>query len=257
MMPKTVIYFHRSYRKISGSGWLFLLTLMAVGLLFSVAMFLSYPYLTKWISWVAATVLSPYHPPGSIYVIEKEFVWKDVSFLAIHGATPSGVTIFANTIISVVMIVLMTLIKRYKNIAVFIIFLAVLHLVSSLFFMFYGDVFPYTGTEFSELCIKSQIGIWLFIPFILSMAFLALPAPIFSRLAVLVVTILYSLVFGTTRYIVFLFLVSKFSSIYMAILYFAFGPLVDFVYIVGIYSVYNCRLAKTLKNKQSVWKWAY
>lgn len=98
---------------------------------------------------------------------------------------------------------------------------------------------------------------WLFIPFILGLAVLLLPAPFFSKLTLIFFTIIYSIVFGTLRYIIFLFIVSKFSVIYMALLFFAFGPLIDFIYIVGIYSFYSNRLAKTLKNNETVWKWSY
>ena len=257
MTPKTIIYYHRSYRKITGSGWSLLLALIAVGILLSLAIFLASPFLTKWMSLIAAAVLSPYYPSGTIQVIEKGFFWKNVFVVEIPGLYPSALTVFMNTGISLVIIAAMILAKRNKNIAIFILFLTVVHLVSSLFFMFFGDAFPYSGAKFSELCIKSQVDIWIFIPFILAMAFLPLPASIFSRLMVIAVTLMYSFVFGTLRYIVFLFVVSKFSDIYMAILYFAFGPLIDFVYIVGIYSIYNSRLAKTLKGNPSVWKWAY
>lgn len=257
MTSKTIIYYHRSYRKISGSGWKFLLALVVVGIFLSVAIFFACPFLSKWMSLIAAAVLSPHYPSGTIQIIEKSFFWEKVFFLEIPGPLPSALTIYANTGISVALIALMMLVKRYKNIAVFIAFLSAAHLVASLFFMVFGGAFPYTGPEFSELCIKSQIGIWLFIPFVLAMAFLPLPASMPSRIAVIASTMLYSLVFGTLRYIVFLYVISKFSSLYMAILYFAFGPLIDFIYIVGIYSVYSNRLAKILKGNQSVWKWAY
>ena len=136
-------------------------------------------------------------------------------------------------------------------------FLAVINLVSSVFFLLSPQAFPYTSTEFSELYIKAQLSMWLFIPFILSMAFLPLPAPMSHKLLLMIFTIVYSALFGTLRYIIFMYIISRFSVIYMALLFFAFGPLIDFVYIVGIYSFYSSRLAKNLKSSASVWKWSY
>lgn len=256
MTAKTIIYYHRSYRKIAGSGWSFLLALIAVGFSLSLAVIFFCPFLTKWMSLITKGVLSPYYSTGTLHIIEKSFIWKNVSMLEINGLHPSTPAIYVNAVISLLVIVAMIPIKKYKNIAVFIIFLTFIHLVSALFFMFFGYAFPYTGTEFSELCVKSQIGMWIFIPIILVMAFMPLPATMASRLSVLIVTMMYSFVFGALRYIVFLFIISEFSVIYMALLYFAFGPLVDFIYIVGIYSIYNSRLSKTLKGKEAVWKWA-
>jgi hypothetical protein len=43
----------------------------------------------------------------------------------------------------------------------------------------------------------------------------------------------------------------------MALLYFAFGPLIDFVYIVGIFSIYSNRLAEKLQGSIKAWKWLY
>jgi len=98
---------------------------------------------------------------------------------------------------------------------------------------------------------------WLFIPFILGMAVTLLPTPIYLRLVLIFFAVTYSIVFGTLRYIIFLFIISKCSVIYMALLFFAFGPLIDFVYIVGIYSFYTNRLAYNLKSSNSIWKWSY
>jgi hypothetical protein len=98
---------------------------------------------------------------------------------------------------------------------------------------------------------------WLFIPLILGMAFLPLPASIFPKLLLIAFALIYSVIFGTLRYIIFLFIISKFSVIYMALLFFAFGPLIDFVYIVGIYCFYTSKLAKNLKGSETVWKWLY
>jgi hypothetical protein len=98
---------------------------------------------------------------------------------------------------------------------------------------------------------------WLFLPLILSMAILLFPTRIFPKLALILVTLVYSIIFGTLRYIIFLFILSKFSIIYMALLFFCFGPLIDFVYIVGIYSYYGSRHAINLRKNRTVWKWSF
>jgi hypothetical protein len=89
------------------------------------------------------------------------------------------------------------------------------------------------------------------------MALMLLPAPFLPKLMLILFALLYSFLFGTLRYVIFLFIIHEFSSIYMALLFFAFGPLIDFVYIVGIYSFYSSRLAESLKSSEAVWKWSY
>jgi hypothetical protein len=256
-MPKTIIYFHRSYRKITGSGKVFVIEFITVSLFLSLLILFAYPTITHHMSLAAQSVLSHYYPTGSINVLKKTFLLGDISFLDIDGTYPTALLSLINFIVSLYLVIYLPTVKRDKNIAIYLLFLAAINLVSALFFTISPSEFPYTASEFSEFYIKSEISMWLFIPFILGLAVLLLPSRFFSKLMLILFAVVYSVVFGTLRYIIFLFIVSKFSVIYMALLFFAFGPLIDFIYIVGIYSYYGNRLAKTLKNNDSVWKWSY
>jgi hypothetical protein len=256
-MPKSLIYYHRAYRKITGSGWLFLVELLIITLPLSLLILFIYPSITEQMSLIAQTVLSSYYLPDTVKVIGQSFIWGNVSIVSIPGTHPSALVSFINFIISLVLIISLPFAKRGRNIAIYVAFLAAINLVSALFFTLSPSEFPYTGTVFSELYIKTEISMWLFIPIILGMAFMPLPAPILPKVLLIVFALLYSIIFGTLRYIIFLFVISKFSVIYMALLFFAFGPLIDFVYIVGIYCFYTSRLAKKLKGSESVWKWLY
>jgi len=91
----------------------------------------------------------------------------------------------------------------------------------------------------------------------MGLAVLPLPSSLVSKCVTLGITFCYSLVFGTLRYAVFLFVLTKASLLYMAVLFFVLGPLVDFVYIVGIYGVHVTRLAKKMRGDYASWKWSY
>jgi hypothetical protein len=256
-MAKSLIYYHRAYRKISGSGRIFVLELIAISLPLSLLILFASPFITAQMSYLAQAVLSSYFPSEVTKVVEKAFLVGKISYVGIDGTSPSTLISFINLTISLAMIIFLPRVKRNKNIAIYFVFLAAINLVSAIYFIVTPHTFPYTVTNFSELYIKAEISMWLFIPVILGMAFLPLPAPIFPKLILILATLIYSLAFGELRYIIFLFIVSKFSVIYMALLFFAFGPLIDFVYIVGIYCFYNSKLAHNLKGSESVWKWSY
>jgi len=256
-MSKSVIYYHRAYRKITGSGWLFLIELALVTLPLSLFILFIYPFITEQMCRIAETVLSSYYLPGAVEVIRQSFIIDDVFLISIRGTHPSALVSFVNFIISLALIIFLPYAKRGKNIAIFFVFLAAINLASGLFFTLIPLEFPYSGIDFSELYVKTEICMWLFIPIILGMALLPLPAPILPKLILIMFALMYSVIFGTLRYIIFLFVISKLSVIYMALLFFAFGPLIDFVYIVGIYCFYTSRLAKKLKGSENVWKWLY
>jgi hypothetical protein len=255
-MAKSLIYYHRAYRKITGSGRSFLIEMILISVPLFLLILFGYPLITKAMSNIAQGMLSPYYSEV-IRVLSKPFLLGETSYIGINGLLPSTPESIVNIIISLFLVILLPRAKRNKNIAIYFVFLAAINLVSSIYFALVPHKFPYTLTDFSELYIKSEIGMWLFIPFILGMAFIPLPAPFFPKVMLIAFTILYSFIFGTFRYIVFLFILSKCSMIYMAVMFFAFGPLIDFVYIVGIYSYYNSKLAHSLKSNESVWKWSY
>jgi hypothetical protein len=256
-MLKTIIYYHRAYRKIAASRSTLAREFLTIALPLSVLMFIAYPVITRWMSLLTQAVLKRYYPPGSIEVIRQPFFLGDVSFVGIPGTYPSLFVTIANIVVSLALVVLMPRVRKGKNAAIYIFYLAAINLISSLFFLFFHSDFPYSATRFSELYVITEISMWLFIPFILGMAIVLFPPAILPKATMIVSTLVYSIVIGTLRYILFLFVISKFSVLYMALLYFAFGPLVDFIYIVGIFSIYNNRLAVNLQGSIRAWKWLY
>jgi hypothetical protein len=256
-MEKTLIYYHRAYRKITGAGWIPLLEFIAIAIPFSLAVLFFYPPVTQQMSKIAHSILSAYYLPGSVILLEKTFLIGNVLIVDLPDRYPTAMICLINFFVSLILILFLPRLRTAKNIAIYVVFLAIINIVSAIFFTTLPFDFPYSNQDFSELYIKSEVSMWLFIPFALGIAFLPLPASIFPKILLVILTLIYSVIFGTLRYIIFLFIISRFSVIYMALLFFAFGPLIDFIYIVGIYSFYTCRLAKKLKGSESVWKWSY
>jgi hypothetical protein len=256
-MPKSIIYYHRAYRKLTSSKWVLGLELIVETLPITLAILLLYPFITRQMSLITQVILSSYYPTDIIKVIEKSFLLGNVSVVTIVCGYPKALTSLINFIVSIGLITLLPRVRKAKNIAIFVVFLAVVNLISAMYFTLSLFEFPYTGTEFSEHYVKSEISMWLFIPFILGVAFVPLPGSFFAKMVLIVLTVMYSVIVGTLRYAIFLFIISKSSVIYMALLFFAFGPLSDFVYIIGIYCFYASKLAYKLKGRESVWKWVY
>jgi hypothetical protein len=256
-MKISLIYYHRAYRKITGSGWVFFLEFILTAIPLSIIILFIYPVITAQMSLLTYKFLFPYYPPDSIFLVEKSFLLGNVSIVTVPGSYPSVLTSLINFIVCLIMIFFLPKTKIGRNFAIIAVFWALINLSSVLFFSITPFEFPYTVEDYSELYIKSEVSMWFFIPFILGIAFLPLPSSFIPKLLIIMFTAVYSIIFGTLRYVAFLFIVSKFSVIYMAILFFAFGPLIDFVYIVGIYSYYTYFLAKKLKRNEEVWKWLY
>lgn len=133
-------------------------------------------------------------------------------------------------------------------------------LFSCLFFYFIPEEFPYDSNEFSTMYVLSQFIIMSLIPILLgiSLAVFNVSTIIFlANLVIIGVVLIYSFFFGLVRYISFLLILHKLSYIWMANLFLFFGPLLDTVYIVGIYSLYISLISRITKVHTRYWRWLY
>jgi hypothetical protein len=258
-MQKNVIYYHRAYRTITRRPKRFWSQFLLTTILLMIVILLTYPETTKLMSMIARDILAPSFPAEKLEILQRKFLIENENiFLLIGpGSYPSTLMSFISSLVMLVIILLLQNVKKNKNIAIFVSFLAFIHMVSAVFFTLTPHLFPYTSTDFAELYVKTVIGVWIFIPVILSMALFPLPSSFVPKLFIILLTLIYSFVFATLRYAIFMYILTKYSFIYMALLFFAFGPLIDFVYVVGIYSVYVAYLAKKMKGSEAQWKWLF
>ena len=148
--------------------------------------------------------------------------------------------------------------NRGKPLAIYLAIALLIHLISCIYFLLAADFFPYTATQYSELYMKQQVGIWL--------SFLAIAGfitgfmnngTLLSRCVTFFGIMVYSFVFGSVRYLVFLFIVSKASSLYMPSMFFTLGPFFDFLYLVYFYGVFVRHVITRVNTgeRRSVWEW--
>lgn len=251
------VFSHRAYRRISDSWKYALLEFCVLVIPIETAFLFFYPEITRFIVETASIALSSYVPSGEMIVFQKSFLQGTIYLLDIPGKYPSPLFSFVFFCIAVMGIFLVWRIKLYQPLGLWLIFLSCINILSSLVFILLPHTFPYTMLKFSELYITTEVGMWLFVPVIMGIAILPIPAGIFTKFITVLLTALYSVLFGTVRYVVFLFVISKLSYIFMPVLYFSFGPLVDFVYIVGIYSLYVSKVAENITQDFRVWKWVF
>ena len=254
---KKVILYHRSYRIIKGSFGLFFLQNFLFVIPVSICSILFYPEITRAICLIAQAVLMPHFPVDSIYIAEDTFLpfLDDFSYLHLPSVFPTTFFSLINAVICVVLLLILPRVETAKPGMIFLAMISFVHLVSALFFLAIPQSFPYDTTEYSRLYILQQVSIGFFVPLIMGMAVMGLPSSLVSRCLVVWATYGYSLIFGTLRYIVLLYVLDRSSLLFMAVLYFITGPLIDFIYIAGIYSVFAARIAKKMKGDARLWEW--
>jgi hypothetical protein len=254
---KLVILYHRSYRKLPGSTKMFLVNFVFLSLPFSLASILFYPEITEWMCKVTQAVLEPYYYIDSVNILSRRYIEAigPIFYIQVPEKFPSYLFSLGNALVTIAFLMILPNIKRFKPFLIFSVILCMIHVVSSLYFLLFPALFPYTGGDYSQLYMLQEVGIWFFMPIIMGLAILPMPAHILFKAFIMSAIYGYSLVFGLVRYIVFLMIISKISMIYMAILFFALGPLVDFIYAVGIYTLFVNKIAKKLAEDFSIWRW--
>ncbi len=254
---KAEIYLHRSFKKLYIPDRYIFLKFLLITFPLVLAVYSLLPGLTRLMSSSAQYTFSPSGASSGTEIFQKSYLLRDISVLDFPQGYSSPTFSLILLLVSLLSIVVILRIRIPKPVVLWIVFISSINIVSSIFFILCPSKFPYDSRQFSELYVLTEINIWFLAPVITGMAITPLPSTLFSKLVVNISVLFYSLVFGIVRYAVFLNILSKISFLFMAVLFFAFGPLLDFFYMVGIYSFYLCRISKKAGNNLEIWKWSF
>ena len=254
---KSRIYHHRSYRKLPKSKpGETILDFLICAILIDVIILITYPSITYAISYVGKMIFSNIYTQYQI--INRPFILGDVYLLDIFGKYPNQTFSIYAALISLLIIVVIPLAAFFtKPVAIWLILVSFINLISSVFFIFFANYFPYSMVIYLDLYMKTMICVWLIIPYILLLGFIPLPTNFVQKLKVISFSMIYSIIFGCLRYLVYIFILREFSYLFMAIIFFMFGPFFDFIYIVSFYSVFVSNLAVKISGDDTKWGWLY
>ena len=260
-MKKKTIYYARTYRHLQYQPWkntLFFCLLVVPSL---VLFILNMDYITSFLSILAASILGKIFPGIPLNLIDSEFsILGVIKFLDLPTVYPNLSFVLINLLVTVSLILFLVTGKRVgKSVSIYLLMGLFVHLINCIYFLFSPSYFPYNAFDYSTLYMKQQVGIWItFI--ILTAMFVSFMGRlgIIPKLVTFFGLLTYSFVFGAVRYIVFLYLIEKYSILYMAPMFFVFGPFFDFLYMVSIYGFFiNKMITLYDSNKgREEWQWS-
>lgn len=257
---KKQIFYSRDYRHLQRSGLFFSLQLIFV-LVPAIVLYLCfYSELSKLVAQFSAHMISSILGKETTILETKYFpIFGNVFYVDVEGRNPSFTMALISLIVSLILIFVFSLIKtNQKPLMIFLTLGAYIHGISSLYFIVFGEKFPYTMTSYSILYMKQQIIVWLMIIIIYWLCTSLIPKLFWHRLFFLVMLIVFCGTLGVVRYIIYMCILSKFSYLFMASLYFTFGVLFDFMVMVGVFALF-IRIASRKyneKGKGEMWKWS-
>lgn len=255
---KSRIYYSRTYRHLKVNYW-------RIGLFFiffvipAVVLFLlSYSDISRVVVEQVQDIAVNYIDAEKMSVGRTEFLplLGDLYYISVEGFLPSKDLSLMHLLITLfVGIIVNFSFKNSMHVRMYLFVFLFIHLTSSVYMYFLADKFPYTLSDYSELYMKQQIGIWLSIFTIITLLSGVINYTGFSKFVFVLTATIYSFVFGIIRYAVFLGVMHNFSVIYMTTFFFSLGPFIDFLYLVWMYSLFMRFITARFSDGRGVVKW--
>lgn len=260
-IEKRQISYTRDYRHLPRpkiSMWFFVLLLVIPAVL---AVLLFYPEISLAISvWVSHVITGGTGVPSTVTSAEFIPAIGPVYLVDMAGSMPTLLFSIINLVVSLATLFLVMLMRRssMRSFAIYICMALFVHVISSLFFIFFPEYFPYALVDYSTLYMEQQIAIWICIAGISGFAIALIFSSFLSKLLTYLATLAYTAVYGITRYVVYLLLLHYFSSLFMATLFFTLGVLFDFLQMVFVYILYVRYASKKYGSQRegTLWKWS-
>lgn len=255
---KDRIHLHRAYKRLPGVTSRQWAGMVLVVVAYEAVLVLMHGPLTQAVVAVAAALLE--RCGISAVTMQAPFLPSFIETMPVLTA----VYAFPNKEFSLVCLLLATLAalvvpslpRLPKALVIYTTFIAMLTIASGAFFVFVPERFPYDMSEFSRLYMGTELGIWLMLPLVMGLALAPVPSPLAQKALVVLVTLAYSLIFGAIRLAAFVLILRVGTVFFMAGLFFALGPFVDFVYVVAIYALYLNRVSVRLQAGEGAWRWS-
>ncbi|MDO5336025.1 MAG: hypothetical protein Q4E89_00995 [Eubacteriales bacterium] len=261
MKEKRIIYYSRTYRRIKVNKIKYILYICLLILPALLFLWFHLDDLTRWMCEVSVQVLKKYCPEVRAGIrTERYALFGNLSYLSARTVYPGFRTSVLNAVASFFAIaVIVNLPWKGRPVAIYLLLNTGIHLINSLWFVFGERYFPYSLTTYSELYMLQEIGIWIVFLVMTGLVtgMIGDRGFIYKFLAVAAV-MAYSILFGVLRYMVFMYFMYRYSIIYMALCYFTFGPMFDFLYLVMIYAIFVNRMIKIYDSGKGreAWRWS-
>ncbi len=258
---KKDIFYARTYRHLEINLWRSMLYSLFIVVPSVLLFIINIENITQIMSEIVVFVFGKTAPGISLYIREDAFsILATMKFIEFPTVYPEAGATLLNFLIALTIIIFCNTGRRKgKPVPIYITIMAMIHIINCVYFIFATNYFPYTTFEYSNLYIKQQLGIWLaFIVMVGMVTALQGKIGFGYRLLMYVAVMSYSFIFGTIRYILFLYVIEEFSILYMAVMFFVLGPFFDFLYLVWIYGIFMnkvIQLHETTKGK-GMWKWS-
>lgn len=246
--------YHRAYRHLSfddrSVGWRILAS-FALGLVIVAFAPLLIGAHARWVIGVLEWLGVPFAEARTTFGSVEVVVPQVPSFTA-AGSGYTGAIAVAGVLGTLFFLIPLRRATPYRVLGALVCFVSA---ASGAFFYAAGHSFPYTTADFAAVWMKAEFCLWLIAPFLFAIALSPLPFSPIRTLAYSATAVAYAMWFSVVRLAVLLALFHIAGLVWFVPAYFLVGFLVDFTFIVAVYSLAVSAAAEVVARKREVWLW--
>ena len=199
------------------------------------------------ISKLAIRLINGYFPDNSIRLLfEKSVFEQNLYFAQVGNFSNTEMFLHLNLVLTAVFILCVYCFKTGLGTFYFLA-VGITHFIACLFFELLPEAFPYTANDYLNIYMQQQMVIFFSIPLVLGVpCALMLKSPL-KGLCCVAGCILFGGLFSVLRYALVIYVLTYVSILYLPVIYFYIGPVMDFFYMIIFYS-FAVRMASCEHN---------
>lgn len=257
---KKQIFYTREYRRMKSTPFSNILEICLTLVPFMIIMWKCYSPLSFALSELVTNMLKVFFKAEATMERNNSLPFLGPIFYVDHIGTNPKFTM-SLILFMVVLFLLIIILQTFKKYKPFMIYLAIFFsilLISDVYFVLWGDKFPYTLGSYANIYMLQQAVMWAAIALVSIVSISILPGIHGSTLLSFWGIMLYAVVYGSVRYIVFVVFLYWATNVFMAPIYFMCGIFLDFMYVVAIYAICARKISKKFSRKKEMgaWKWS-
>jgi len=243
---------HRSYRTISVKASGAFLTIPALVIVEIIAVF-SVPVMAR---AMAQFAIYSAHVEGVVArPFDDRFGWIDLRPMTFEMHHDDWISLLVTALVCAVIVAVFSFWQKPPMPLRFYINLNAMLVGSAALYIFFAGHLGYDSAAFSQLMLRTAVLTWLTMPIVIALFAALFPFSWWERLLFIGITVAYDTPLSIVRYAAFVSILARTGPALMPDLYLLFGPLLDAVPIITIFSVFLVQAARRIDRNAGVWEW--
>ncbi len=254
MDQKRLIYPHRSYKKVNANKYVILkeiLVLFFFWLVFTVFV----DVFVKGLIQISQEVLDKVYSLEKSSIAHHKLLFWDVYYIVDFGKYPSSEVSLILIFLSFLGMIIFLKFPFIRGVSIFFSFVCFILFVSSLYFFFLPEKFPYSLASFSKIYVDTLLLSWINTGLLAILSVVFFPIKTVLKLSFLIAMYIVLFVIGVVKYVFVIITIKEYSHLFTPLMFFVFGPVIDFLFFLFLYGMFVNKVLNPTRKDIDNWRW--